>query len=263
MTPDYSFKNKTVFITGASRGIGLAIAKALASHGANIAIVAKTTTAHPTLPGTIYTAADECIKAGGKALGIQCDIRSETQIQEAVDKTVEVFGGIDILINNASAIALQDTQSLDVKRYDLMASVNARGTFVTTKICLPHLLESHRKGRNPHVLVLAPPPDLRPIWFERHVGYTIAKYGMSLAVIGFAGEFEDKIAVNGLWPLTSIETSAMKNVIDKEGWSKNRTVDIMADAAVCVLSQGVEYTGQFCIDEVVLRLQGETEFEKV
>jgi citronellol/citronellal dehydrogenase len=236
----------------------------LAREGANIVIAAKTVEEHPKLPGTIYTAADEIRKAGGRALAVQVDIRFEEQVDSAIKKCVETFGGLDILINNASAISLTDTEETSVKRFDLMNQINGRGTWMTTKLALPYLKESAKKGRNPHVLVLSPPPDLRPMWFERHVGYTMSKYAMSLAVLGLSPELSEYgIAVNGLWPLTAIETSAMKNVIDKEGISKNRLPAIMADAAKCILLQPATlYTGNFVIDEVILRYQGVTNFSK-
>ncbi|KAJ3320872.1 hypothetical protein HDV06_004768 [Boothiomyces sp. JEL0866] len=259
-----SLKGKTIFITGASRGIGLEIALRAARDGANIAIAAKTADPNPKLPGTIYSAAAEIEKAGGKALPVQCDIRYEDQIQAAINQTVSKFGGIDIVINNASAISLTDTESTDVKRFDLMSQINGRGTWVTSKLALPHLKESAKKGRNPHILVLCPPPDLSQHWFAPHVAYTMAKYAMSLCVIGLSGELEsDGIAVNGLWPKTAIDTSAMRNVIDQGGLSKNRTADIMADAAYVILNQpSTSYTGQFAIDETILRLQGVTNFDK-
>ncbi|KAI8903194.1 hypothetical protein EDD86DRAFT_101341 [Gorgonomyces haynaldii] len=256
-------KGKTALITGASRGIGLAIALKLASRGCNIVIAAKTADPNPKLPGTIYSAAREIEKQGGQALPLVCDIRFEDQIQAVIDKTIERFGGIDILINNASAISLTNTLETSVKKFDLMNQINGRGTWLCSKLCLPHLIESAKKGRNPKILVLSPPPDLRSMWFANHVGYTMAKYAMSLCVIGLAEECKSYgIAVNALWPKTAVETSAMHNVIDKAGDSKNRTTDIMADAALVILSQPSSYTGQFCIDEVVLRFQGVTDFSK-
>jgi citronellol/citronellal dehydrogenase len=259
-----SLKNKTIFITGASRGIGLAIGLAAARQGANVVIAAKTTDPNPKLPGTIYTAAQEIIQAGGKALAVPCDIRYEDQIQAALDKTIQEFGGLDIVINNASAISLTTTPETSLKKYDLMNQVNGRGTWLVSKLALPYLKESAKKKRNPHILVLAPPPDLRTQWFENHVAYTMAKYAMSLCVIGLAGECKDfGIAVNALWPLTTIETSAMKNVIDTQGSAKSRTPEIMADAAMVILAQDAQkYTGQFAIDETVLRFQGVTQFDK-
>ncbi|KAJ1336884.1 hypothetical protein BSLG_006644 [Batrachochytrium salamandrivorans] len=250
-------KGKTIFITGASRGIGLAIGLRAARDGANIAIAAKTADPNPKLPGTIYTAASEIEKAGGKALPIVCDVRFEDQIEAAMAKTVETFGGC---VYDYSSIGLSHQKA----RFDLMNQVNGRGTWVTSKLALPYLRESSKNGRNPHILVLAPPPDLRPMWFESNVAYTMAKYAMSLCVIGLSGELrDDGIAVNALWPLTAIETSAMTNIIDVESMSKNRTTDIMADAAYVILNQpSRKFTGNFAIDEVVLRYQGVTDFSK-
>ncbi|KAL2917436.1 hypothetical protein HK105_203102 [Polyrhizophydium stewartii] len=259
-----SLKGKVVFITGASRGIGLAIALRAARDGACVAIAAKTADPNPKLPGTIYSAAAEIERAGGRALPLVCDIRFEDQVEAAIKKTVEAFGGIDIVVNNASAISLTNTTETTIKKFDLMNQINGRGTWVTTKLALPHLRESARRGRNPHVLVLSPPPDLRPMWFTPHVGYSMAKYAMSLAVIGLAGELaEDKIAVNALWPMTSVETAAMTNVIDPGMAAKSRNTDIMADAAYVILNQPSDkYTGNFVIDETILRLQGITDFSK-
>ena len=256
-------KGKTIFITGGSRGIGLAIALIAAKEGANIAIAAKTSDPNPKLPGTIYSAAAEIERVGGKALPIKCDIRYEEDVEKAIRLTVDTFGGIDIVINNASAISLTDTTETTVKKFDLMNQINGRGTWVTSKLALPYLRESAKQRRDPHILVLAPPPDLRPHWFAGHVAYSMAKYAMSLCVIGLAGELErDGIAVNALWPLTAIDTSAMHNVIDTTGASKNRTVDIMADAAYVLLSQPSTYTGHFVIDEAILQLQGVKDFSK-
>lgn len=250
---------KTLFITGASRGIGLAIAKRAAADGANIAIAAKTTQAHPKLPGTIYTAAEEIEAAGGKALPLVCDIRFEDQVQAAVDKTVETFGGIDICINNASAISPTPTLMTDMKRYDLMNEINTRGTFLTSKICIPHL----QKSSNAHILNLAPPLDMEAKWFAPHVAYTIAKMGMSLCTLGMSKELAAQgIAVNSLWPLTAIDTAAVRNVLGGDAMSKNsRTVEIMADAAYEILTRAsAECTGNFFIDEVVLRDAGVVDF---
>ena len=252
---------KTLFITGASRGIGLAIAKRAAADGANIAIAAKTTQAHPKLPGTIYTAAEEIEAAGGKALPLVCDIRFEDQVQAAVDKTVETFGGIDICINNASAISPTPTLMTDMKRYDLMNEINTRGTFLTSKICIPHL----QKSSNAHILNLAPPLDMEAKWFAPHVAYTIAKMGMSLCTLGMSKELAAQgIAVNSLWPLTAIDTAAVRNVLGGDAMSKNsRTVEIMADAAYEILTRAsAECTGNFFIDEVVLRDAGVVDFDK-
>lgn len=256
-----SFKGKTVFITGASRGIGKAIGLKLASEGANIVIAAKTTEPHPKLPGTIYTAAEEMIAAGGKALPLMVDIRHEEAVQEAVEKTVEVFGGIDILINNASAINLIPTEYLTMKQYDLMHSINTRGTFMTTKLCLPYL----KKGKNPHVLNLSPPLNMDPKWFGNHVAYTIAKYGMSMCVLGQAVEFKDYgIGVNALWPRTTIDTAAVRNLLGGESISnQSRTPDIIADAAFYILSRDSKScTGNFFIDDEVLASEGITDLDK-
>ncbi|MCH2044863.1 MAG: NAD(P)-dependent oxidoreductase [Saprospiraceae bacterium] len=256
-----SFKGKTVFITGASRGIGKAIGLRLAKEGANIVIAAKTAEPHPRLPGTIYTAAEEMEKAGGQALPVVVDIRSEELVQAAVDQAVEKFGGIDILINNASAIKLLPTEHLPMKRYDLMHSVNARGTFMTTKLCLPHL----RKGNNPHVLNLSPPLNMDPKWFGGFVAYTMAKYGMSMCVLGHSEEFKEYgIGVNALWPRTSIDTAAVRNELGGESMAKqSRTVDIVADAAYYILSRDSKScTGNFFIDDDVLAEEGITDLEQ-
>lgn len=256
-----SFNGKTVFITGASRGIGLAIGKRLAQEGANIVIAAKTTEPHPKLPGTIYTAAAEIEAVGGKALPLVVDIRYEEVVQEAIDKTIETFGGIDILINNASAIKLLPTEALSMKQYDLMHSINARGTFMTTKLCLPHL----KKGNNPHVLNLAPPLNLDPKWFGGFVGYTMAKYGMSMCVLGQSVEFRDfGVGVNALWPRTAIDTAAVRNELGGDSMAAQcRKVDIMADAAYFILSRDSRAcTGNFFIDDEVLASEGITDLEK-
>jgi citronellol/citronellal dehydrogenase len=252
-----SLKGKTLFVTGGSRGIGLAIAERAARDGANIAIAAKTTAPHPKLPGTIYTAAAGIEAAGGQALAIPCDIRDEAQILAAVDATVERFGGIDILVNNASAISLTGTAETPMKRFDLMFGVNVRGTFAATQACLPHL----RKAPNPHVLTLASPINLNPRWFKNHVAYTMAKYGMSLCVLGHAEEFRDiGIAVNGLWPRTIIMTAALQMIPGVDP-GRGRRPGIMADAAHWVLTQpSRECTGNFFIDEEVLRRAGVTDF---
>lgn len=254
-----SLKDKTLFITGASRGIGLAIALRAARDGANIVIAAKTTEPHPKLPGTIFTAAEEIEAAGGKALPIQVDIRDEANVQAAIDKTIETFGGIDICINNASAIALTDTPNTPMKRYDLMHSINARGTFMTSKLCIPHLLNAE----NPHILNISPPLNMEPRWFGPHVAYTMAKYGMSLCVLGMAEEFKNRgIAVNALWPKTTIATSAVRNLMGGEEICKqSRKPDIMADAAHHILtSHAKELSGKFLVDEEVLADAGVTDF---
>jgi citronellol/citronellal dehydrogenase len=255
-----SLKGKTLFITGASRGIGLAIAKRAARDGANVAIAAKTTEPHPKLPGTIHSAAEEVEKAGGHALPLVCDIRDEESVKAAVAATVEKFGGIDICVNNASAISLTDTPNTPMKRFDLMFGVNVRGTYLTSQTCLPHLAESARKGRSPHILNLSPPLNLNPKWFKHHTAYTMAKYGMSMCVLGMAAEFKDQgIAVNGLWPRTIIATAALQ-VIPGADWKAGRTPEIMADAAHVVLSKtGCEWTGKIHIDDEVLASAGITD----
>ena len=256
-----ALKGKTLFITGASRGIGLAIALRAARDGANVAIAAKTTEQHPKLEGTIHTAAAAIEKAGGRALPVVCDIREEEQVQAAVAKTVETFGGIDICVNNASAISLTPIDKTDVKRFDLMFGVNARGTFLTTKTCLPHL----RKSANPHVLMLSPPLDMKPVWFSGHVAYSIAKYGMSLCVLGLADELKaDGVAVNALWPRTTIATAAVNNLLGGDKLMRmSRTPDILADAAHLVFQQpSRSFTGNFLIDDTFLnQVGGVTDFE--
>jgi citronellol/citronellal dehydrogenase len=256
-----SLKGKTLFITGASRGIGKAIALRAARDGANIAIIAKTTEPHPKLPGTIYTAAKEIEAAGGHAAPIACDIRDEQWIAGAVAATVGLFGGIDILVNNASAIFLAGTVDTPMKRYDLMHAVNVRATFACSQVCIPHL----KKGGNPHILNNAPPLNLAPRWFAPHVAYTMAKYGMSLCVLGMAEELKaDGIAVNALWPRTRIATAAVRNLFGgEEAIRGSRTPEIMADAAYAILTKpSREFTGRFCIDEEVLRGEGVTDFSK-
>ena len=261
-----SLTGKTIFITGASRGIGLAIAKRAAQDGANIAIAAKTTEPHPKLEGTIYTAAAEIEQAGAvhkaQALPIMCDIRDEESVKAAVKQTVEKFGGIDICINNASAISLTDTLNTPMKRFDLMFGVNVRGTYMTSAICVPHLLEAAKQGRNPHILNLAPPLNLNPKWFRYHTAYTMAKYGMSMCVTGMAAEFKDRgIAVNGLWPRTLIATAALQ-AIPGVNWKMGRKPDIMADAAHIVLSRPSGHTtGQILIDDEVLASAGVTDLD--
>lgn len=254
-------KNKTVFITGGSRGIGQAIAVRLAREGANVAIAAKTAEPHPKLPGTIHTAAAEIEAAGGRALPLQVDIRDEEAVQAAVDETVRTFGGIDILINNASAISLTPTLQTDMKRYDLMHHINTRGTFLTSKLCLPHLL----KAENPHVLNLSPPLNMETRWFAPHVAYTMAKFGMSMCVLGMAGEFKKQgVAFNALWPRTTIATAAVQNLLGGDQIiRRSRTPEIMADAAYYILSRpSRECTGNFFVDEEVLQAEGLTDFAK-
>ncbi len=250
-----------MFITGASRGIGLAIALAAARDGANIAVVAKTTLPQAKLPGTIYTAAEEIVKAGGRALPLECDIRFEDQVKKAVEITVKHFGGIDILVNNASAIRLTDTESTAMKDFDLMNSINSRGTFLCSKYCIPHLKKSDGGGK---ILMLSPPLSMREVWFAPHVAYTMAKFGMSMSVLGMAGELrQDKVAVNALWPLTSIATAAVQNLLGgDEMVSTSRTADIMADSAYVILTSDHTVTGGFFIDEKVMRATGLKDFSK-
>jgi citronellol/citronellal dehydrogenase len=256
-----SLAGKTLFITGASRGIGLAIGLRAARDGANVVIAAKTAEPHKKLPGTIYSAAEEIEKAGGKALPIVVDVREPDSVKAAVDAAVERFGGIDICVNNASAIQLTGTLATDYRRYDLMHQVNTRGTFVTTRTCLPHLL----KASNPHVLMLSPPLDMSPRWFAGHVAYTMAKYGMSMCVLGMAEEFRDQgVAFNALWPRTGIATAAIEFALaGEEGMRHCRTPDIIADAAYAIFNKPArECTGNFFIDDVLLYAEGERNFDK-
>lgn len=255
-----TLKNKTLFISGASRGIGLAIAKRAAQDGANIVIAAKTAEAHPKLPGTIYSAAEEIEALGGQALPLVVDIREEDQVAEAVEKAVERFGGIDICINNASAISLTGTLETSMKRYDLMNQVNARGTFVVSQACLPHLL----KAENPHILNLSPPLDLNPKWFAGHTAYTIAKYGMSMCVLGMAAEFADQgVGVNALWPKTVVYTAALAMLGDAVQPDYCRKPEIVADSAYYILTRKAsDCTGNFFIDEEVLAEEGITDLDQ-
>jgi len=256
-----SLKGKTLFVTGASRGIGLAIALRAARDGANVVIAAKTADPHPKLPGTIYTAAKAIEDAGGQALPLVVDVREEANVQEAVEKAVARFGGIDICVNNASAISLTGTLSTDMKRYDLMHQINTRGTFLTTKTCIPHL----KKAENPHVLMLSPPLDMSPRWFGPHVAYTMAKFGMSMCVLGMAEEFRaDGIAFNALWPRTGIATAAIQFALaGEEGLRHCRTPEIMADAAHAIFNKpSRELTGQFLIDDTFLYGEGVRDFDK-
>jgi citronellol/citronellal dehydrogenase len=259
MSDARSLSGKTLFITGASRGIGLAIALRAARDGANIVIAAKTTRAHPKLPGTIYTAQKEIEDAGGQALAVVCDIREETEVEAAARAAVDRFGGIDILVNNASAIHLSGTEDTPMKRYDLMHQVNARGTFLCSKVLLPYL----RGTPNPHILMNSPPLNLNPRWFQNHVAYTMAKYGMSMCVLGMAEELrEARIAVNALWPRTGIATAAMNLLGGDDARKQCRTPEIMADAAHAVLTRDSKTTtGNFFIDEEVLRTEGITDFD--
>lgn len=256
-----SLQGKTLFITGASRGIGLAIGLRAARDGANVVIAAKTAEAHKHLPGTIYSAASEIEAAGGQALPLTVDVRDEASVLAAVEAAVARFGGIDICVNNASAIQLTGTLATDMKRYDLMHQVNARGTFLVSKACIPHL----KKAANPHILALSPPLDLSPHWFGPHVAYTMAKYGMSLAMLGMAEEFrDDGIACNGLWPRTGIATAAIEFALTgKDGLAHCRTPEIMADAAHAIFtSPSRELTGRFLIDDSFLYERGVRDFEK-
>lgn len=256
-----ALKGKTLFITGASRGIGLAIAERAARDGAKVAIAAKTDDPNPKLEGTIHTAADAIRKAGGQALPIQCDIRDEDQVQRAVDLTVATFGGIDIVVNNASAISLTPLDKTDMKRFDLMFQINTRGSLLVSKTCLPHL----KRAANPHILMMSPPLDMKARWFAGHVAYSIAKYGMSLCVLGLAEELKkDGIAVNALWPRTTIATAAIRNILGGDKlMSMSRTPAILADAAHLLFQQPAKsFSGQFLIDDTFLHDKGGvTDFE--
>ncbi len=254
-----SLQGKTLFISGGSRGIGLAIALRAARDGANVTIAAKTAEPHPKLPGTIHSAAAEIEAAGGKALPVLCDIRNEKMVAEAVNATVEAFGGIDICVNNASAIQLTGTLQTDMKRFDLMHQINTRGTFLVSKTCIPHL----KKAQNPHIVNLAPPLDMQAKWFRNHVAYTMAKFGMSMCTLGMSAEFaRDGIAVNSLWPLTAIDTAAVRNLLGGEAVAgMSRSPQVMADAFHAVVTRpSRECTGNFFIDELVLREAGVTDF---
>lgn len=257
-----SLAGKSLFMSGGSRGIGFAIAKAAVAQGANVAIAAKTAEPHPKLPGTVFTAADELnAEGGGKAIGLVCDIRHEEQVETAIAETVAAFGGIDICINNASAISLTDTPGTPMKRYDLMNEVNTRGTYMVSRLVLPHLQASSHA----HILNLSPPLDLNPKWFKNHVAYTIAKYGMSLCVLGMAEEFRQQgIGVNALWPITAVDTAAVRNVIGDDRMALMcRKPEIMADAAMAILNRDpAQCTGNFFIDEEVLLAEGVTDFSR-
>ena len=256
-----SLKDKVIFMTGGSRGIGLEIALRAAKDGAKVAIAAKTTEPHPNLEGTIYTAAKEIEEAGGMCLPLKCDIRYEDSILESVEKTVNEFGGIDICINNASAIQLTNVKDTEMKRYDLMHQINGRGTYMVSKYCLPHL----EKASNPHILNLSPPLDMHPKWFAGTVAYSMAKYTMSMCVLGMAQEFADRgIAVNALWPRTAIATAAVQNHLGGDEIMRlSRNVDIMADAAYEILTKDSKtFTGNFCIDDLVLHEAGVTDFSQ-
>lgn len=261
MTDSRSLHGKTILITGGTRGIGRAIGLRAARDGANVAVLGKTTEPHPNLPGTIHDSADEMTEVGGKGLAIACDIRFDDQAEAAVKKVASEFGGIDILVNNASAIFLSSTLETPMKRFDLMHQVNTRGTFLMSQLCLPHLVKSD----NPHILNLAPPADLDPGWFAPTLAYTMAKYGMSLCVLGLSREFARQgVAVNALWPKTGIATAAVGNLLGGEAALKRcRKPEIVADAAWNILTRNSrECTGQFFIDEAVLRAEGETDFDQ-
>jgi len=257
-----NLNGKTLFITGASRGIGLAIAKRAARDGANIVIAAKTAEANPKLPGTIHSAAAEVEAAGGQALPLQTDIRDEASVLAAIEQAVAHFGGIDVLVNNASAISLTPTPETPMKRFDLMFGVNVRGTYLCTQACLPHLIKAAQGGRNPHVLNMSPPLSMREHWFKNHVAYTMAKYGMSECTLGHAGEFKPHgIAVNSLWPRTAIATAALQ-MIPGVDISKCRTPEILADAAYLILtSKAATTTGNFFIDDELLAQHGITDLD--
>jgi len=253
-----SLRGKTLFITGASRGIGLAIGLRAARDGANVAIIAKTAEPNPKLPGTIFSAAKEIEAAGGRALPIACDIRFEDQVAAAVAKTVETFGGIDILVNNASAISLTGTESTEMKRYDLMHGINTRGTFLCSKLCIPHL----KKAQNAHVLNISPPLNMETRWFAPNVAYTMAKFGMSMCVLGMAGEYKQAgIAFNALWPRSTIATAAIKNLLGGDAAIRgSRKPEIMGDAAYIIFNRNArEHTGNFYIDDEVLAAAGKTD----
>jgi citronellol/citronellal dehydrogenase len=258
-----SLQGKRIFITGGSRGIGLAIALRAARDGASIAIAAKTAEPNPKLPGTIYSAAEEIKAAGGTALPIQCDLRDEAQIAAAVAQAASEFGGIDILINNASAINLTRTEETPAKRFDLMFDVNVRGTFLTSQAAIPFLRDSAEAGRNPHILNLSPPLSMKPKWFKNHVAYTMAKYGMSMCVLGMSEEFKrDGIAVNALWPRTAIDTAALQ-MIPGVDTAACRTPEILSDSAYIILNRNSkECTGNFFVDDEVLASEGITDLEK-
>ena len=256
-----TLQGKTLFITGASRGIGLAIALKAARDGANIAIAAKTETPHPKLPGTIYSAAQEVEQAGGRALPLVVDVRDEQAVKNAIDKTAGTFGSLDIVVNNASAIQLTGVAETDMRRFDLMHQINARGTYMVSKYAIPHL----EKAANPHVLMLSPPLDLKEKWFAPHTAYSMAKYGMSLVVLGLAGELKPKgIAVNALWPRTTIATAAIKNVLGGDVlMRRSRSPDILADAAYRIfLKPARSFSGNFLIDDTFLASEGVADFER-
>ena len=256
-----SLANKTLFITGASRGIGLAIALRAARDGANIVIAAKTEAPHPKLAGTIHTAADEIARAGGKALPLAVDVRDEAAVKDAIDRAARTFGGLDIVVNNASAIAITKVAETDMRRFDLMHQINTRGTFMVSKYAIAHL----EKAENPHILMLSPPLDMKEKWFAPHTAYTMAKFGMSLVVLGLAGELRDKgIGVNALWPRTTIATAAIKNLLGGDALMRmSRTPEIIADAAHLIFTKPARsFTGNFLIDDTFLAAEGVTDFER-
>ena len=253
-----SLQGKTLFITGASRGIGLAIALKAAADGANVAIAAKTVEPHPKLEGTIYTAAEAVEKGGGRALPLVVDVRDEESVRQALEKTAQAFGGIDIVVNNASAIQLTPVAQTDMRRFDLMHQINARGTFVVSKFALPYLMQSAQ----PHILMLSPPLDMQTKWFAPHTAYSMAKFGMSLVVLGLAGELRGKVAVNALWPRTTIATAAIKNLLGGDAIMRmSRKPEILADAAYRVFQKPVSFTGNFLIDDTFLASEGVSEFD--
>jgi citronellol/citronellal dehydrogenase len=255
-----TLKDKTLFITGASRGIGLAIALKAAREGANIAVAAKTEAPNPKLPGTIYSAAEEIEQAGGKALPLVVDVRDEATVKRAIDQTVATFGALDIVVNNASAINLTPVKDTEMRRFDLMHQINARGTFMVSKHAIPHL----EKAANPHILMLSPPLDMQEKWFSGRTGYSMAKFGMSLVVLGLAGELRGKIAVNALWPRTTIATAAVKNLLGGDAlMHMSRTPDIVADAAALIFAKpATSFTGNFLIDDTFLAGEGVTDFDR-
>ena len=254
-----SLKNKTLFITGASRGIGLAIALKAAADGANIAIAAKTVEPHPKLEGTIHSAAAEIEKAGGRALPLAVDVREEAQVKAALEQTAAAFGGLDIVVNNASAIQLTPAAQTDMRRFDLMHQINARGTFMVSKYALPYLL----KAENPHILMLSPPLDMKAKWFAPHTAYSMAKFGMSLVVLGLAGEMRGRVAVNALWPRTTIATAAIKNLLGGDTIMRmSRKPDILADAACRIFEKPRSFTGNFLIDDTFLAAEGVSGFDR-
>ena len=263
MTISGDLSGKRIFVTGGSRGIGLAIALRAARDGASVAIAAKTSEPNPKLPGTIHSAAQEIRDAGGVALPIQCDLRDEEQIAAAVNQAAQEFGGIDILINNASAINLTPTEATPAKRFDLMFDVNVRGTFLTSQAAIPHLRESAKAGRNPHILTLSPPLSMKAKWFQHHVAYTMAKYGMSMCVLGMSEEFRKTgIAINALWPRTAIDTAALQ-MIPGVNTAACRTPEILADAAYVILNrESKDCTGNFFVDDEVLATVGVTDIDK-